>query len=285
MKDNQEKNKTTSKERLTKKELNQIWRRFAWSFPAAVSWERLLGMQYSWSLIPLFKKYYNKAGQTDGMKRHSTFFNTESVFGSVIWGVITAMEEQKAINHNVDDDVIDTTKISLMRPCAGIGDAMNPGLIIPLLLSIAVAFSENGSPIGAIFYIIVYTALVTVIMKVLFRQGYNLGMDAINVLIGEKAHKITDALILFGTIIMGGVAASYVDLNLTISIPSGDDTIAVQDLLDDVFPKLIPLLLLLGTWQIMKRKNVSTLKMIIIYIIGIFILSFLGIIGQSAGHS
>lgn len=40
-----------SKQRLTKKELNQIWRRFAWSFPAACSWERFLGMQYSWSLI------------------------------------------------------------------------------------------------------------------------------------------------------------------------------------------------------------------------------------------
>lgn len=58
-----------SKQRLTKKELNQIWRRFAWSFPAACSWERFLGMQYSWSLIPLFRKYYNKEGQIDGMKR------------------------------------------------------------------------------------------------------------------------------------------------------------------------------------------------------------------------
>lgn len=273
-----------SKQRLTKKELNQIWRRFAWSFPAACSWERFLGMQYSWSLIPLFRKYYNKESQIDGMKRHATFFNTESVFGSVIWGVTTAMEEQKALYGNVDDDLIETTKISLMGPLAGIGDAMNPGMLIPLLLSIAIAFSENGSPVGAIFYMIVYTAIVTVIMKVLFRKGYELGINGIQTLIGEKANKIKNAIILFGTTIMGGVAASYVNLNLILSIPSGNDKVLIQDLLDGIFPKILPLLLVLGTWQIMRKKKISTLKMILIYLAGTFILSFFGIIGYSTGH-
>lgn len=267
-----------SKERLTKKELNQILWRFSWSFPAAQSFERGLGMQFSWSLIPLFKKYYKKEDQIKAMQKHTTFYNTESVFGSIIWGIITAMEEQKALHHNVDDEVIETTKISLMGPMAGIGDAMNPGLIIPLLLSIAISFSRNGSPVGAIFYIVAYTTIVTLIMKFLFKKGYDLGIDGINVLIGNKANKIKDALILFGTIIMGGVAASYVNLNLKLSIPSGNDRIKVQSLLDGVFPKIVPLALVLGTWMIMRKKKVSTLKMIIFYIIAIFIFSFIGVI-------
>ncbi|EOH74991.1 PTS system mannose/fructose/sorbose family transporter subunit IID [Enterococcus raffinosus] len=275
---------TVTQEKLTKKELNAIWRRFAWSFPAAASWERMLGMQYSWSLIPLFKKFYNKAGQADGMRRHSTFFNTESVFGSVIWGVITAMEEQKAINNNVDDDLIETTKISLMGPLAGVGDAMNPGMIIPLLLSIAIAFSEGGSPLGAIFYMVTYTAIVTIIMKFLFFKGYGLGVNGINTLIGEKANKIKNAIILFGTMIMGGVAASYVNLSLTLAIPSGNDQVMVQDLLDGIFPKIVPLALVLGTWWVMKKKKISTLQMILIYLVGIFVLSFFRIIGYSTGH-
>lgn len=270
--------KTKSRERLTKKELNHIWWRFACSTPAAVSWEKLIGMQFSWSLVPLFKKYYNKAGQINGMKRHSTFYNTETVFGFVIPGIITAMEEQKAINHNVDDDVIETTKISLMGPMAGIGDAMNPGLIIPLLLSIAISFSQKGNPLGAIFYMIVYPLVVTIIMRFLFKKGYELGINGINILIGEKANKIKDALILFGTIIMGGVAASYVNLPLKLTIPSGKDQIKVENLLNGVFPKLIPLLLVIGTWYLMKKKNLSTLKMIIIYIISIFALSFIRVI-------
>lgn len=270
--------KPKTKERLTKKELNQIWWRFAWFNSAGVSWERLLGMQFSWSLIPLFRKYYDKAGQIDGMKRHTTFYNTETVFGFVIPGIITAMEEQKAINQNVDSDVIETTKISLMGPMAGIGDAMNPGLIVPLLLSIAISFCQNGSPLGAIFYMIAYTAIVTLIMRFLFKKGYELGINGINILIGEKANKIKDALILFGTIIMGGVAASYINLNLQLKIPSGNDQVKVQSLLDGVFPKLLPMLLVLGTWYLMKKKNIGTLKMIIFYIIAIFVLSFIGII-------
>lgn len=270
------KSKTT--ERLTKKELNHIWWRFACSTPAAVSWEKLIGMQFPWSLIPLFKKYYNKAGQIDGMKRHATFYNTETVFGFVIPGIVTAMEEQKAINHNVDNEVIETTKISLMGPMAGIGDAMNPGLIIPLLLSIAISFSKNNSPFGALFYMIAYPLVVTIIMRFLFKKGYELGVNGINVLIGEKANKIKDTLILFGTIIMGGVAASYVNLPLKLTIPSGNDRIKVENLLNGVFPKLVPLLLVIGTWYLMKKKKISTLKMIIIYIIAIFALSFIGVV-------
>lgn len=270
------KSKTT--ERLTKKELNRIWWRFALSPIAACSSERMLGMQFPWSLIPLFKKYYNKAGQIDGMKRHTSFYNTETVFGFVIPGIITAMEEEKAINHNVDNEVIETTKISLMGPMAGIGDAMNPGLIIPLLLSIAISFSKNGSPLGALFYMIVYPLVVTIIMRLLFKKGYELGVNGINVLIGNKANKIKDTLILFGTIIMGGVAASYVNLPLKLTIPSGNDRIKVENLLNGVFPKLVPLLLVIGTWYLMKKKKISTLKMIIIYIIAIFALSFIGVV-------
>lgn len=270
--------KTT--EPLTKKELNRICKRFRWFFNGGESWDRFIGQHWSWALIPLFQKYYQKDGLVDGMQRHSKLYNTELVFGSVIWGIVTAMEEQKAITGGIDDDIIDSTKISLMGPMAAIGDAINPGLIIPLLLSIAIALSESGSPVGAILYMIAYPLIVTFIMKLLFFKGYKLGINGVQTLIGEKANKIKNAVILFGTMIIGGVAASYVDLSIATTIPSGEEQVSIQGLLDGIFPKLVPLLLILGTYAFMKKHKTSTLTMIFVYMIGVMILSFFGIIGS-----
>ena len=87
-------------------------------------------------------------------------------------------------------------------------------------------------------------------------------MDAISTLIGEKATRIKDSLMLLGTVIMGGISANYISINLGVSVPSGNDLVSLQSILDGIFPKLLPLLLVLGCWQLMSRKNISVVKMI-----------------------
>ena len=112
----------------------------------------------------------------------------------------------------------------------------------------------------------------------LFNSGYRLGLDAIQTLIGDASNKIRDSFLLLGTTIMGGIAASYVGINLLVTYPSGNDQISLQELLDGIFPKLLPLLLVLGCWQLMAKKNISVVKMIIILIIAMFVLAAIGII-------
>lgn len=175
--------------------------------------------------------------------------------------------------------MIRSTKLSLMGPMAGIGDALNPGLIIPLLLSIAITLSNGGSLLGVVFYAVAYNAVVITISKLLFENGYRLGMDAISTLIGEKATRIKDSLMLLGTVIMGGISANYISINLGVSVPSGNDLVSLQSILDGIFPKLLPLLLVLGCWQLMSRKNISVVKMIFILMIGVFVLALCGILG------
>ena len=43
-----------------------------------------------------------------------------------------------------------------MGPLAGIGDSLVVGTVIPILLGVALGMSDGGSPLGAIFYIIVW---------------------------------------------------------------------------------------------------------------------------------
>lgn len=268
--------KTT--ERLTKKELSTIWRKFYLSYGACGGYDVLSGPNFMWGLTPLYDKYYENDEKCDRLLKHYKFFNVENIFGSIIYGIVTAMEEQKALNKDINDEMIETTKVSLMGPMSGIGDALNPGLLVPLLLSISIEFSKSGNLFGALFYIVVYNVLMIIVSKTLFNSGYKLGMDALKNLMSKSASNLRDSLLLMGVTIMGGITASYVNFNLAVKIPSGNDKILLQDVLDGILPHLLPLLLVLACWQIMARKNVSMVKMIVILFILTFALAFVGVV-------
>jgi len=262
-------------EGLTKQELRKLWWRYMWSYNSSASFERFHAMGIVYSLIPLWDKYYDKAKKFEAMKRHTIFYNTEMQVGALIHGIVVGMEEQKALGKDVSDDVIRTTKVGLMGPIAGIGDSVWVGVIIPILLAIAIALSAGGSVLGPLFYIIVYTGLVVFGSKYLFDRGYVLGIDAVKDIIGEKATKVVKSILLLGVIIMGGMAASYVGLATKLTLAGGQK---VQDILDGLFPKLLPLLLVLGIWGLMAKLKISPLWMVIIIAILAFIAAYFKII-------
>lgn len=271
---------TENKEKLTKKELNQLWNRYMWSYNSSASFERFHAIGWVYSLFPLFKKYYNnkKSELIEAMKRHSVFFNTEAQLGSLIFGIIVALEEQKAMGKDIDEEVIKATKLGLMGPVAGVGDSMIPGVLIPILLSIAMALSVGGSIVGPIFYIVSYTGIVIFCSKFLFLRGYKLGFDSIDLIIGEKAGKLRDAIIMLGVVVMGGVAASYVELSTKLQFASGKEMRPLQGMLDGIFPKLLPLALVLTVWALMSKKKISPLLMIMILVAFSFVCAFFKII-------
>lgn len=66
-----------------------------------------------------------------------------------------------------------------MGPLAGIGDSIVVGTLIPLLLGIALSMSTNGSPLGAVFYIVAWNLISVLGMRFLYYKGYNLGEKAV----------------------------------------------------------------------------------------------------------
>lgn len=267
-----------SSEGLSKQELTKLWWRYMWSYNSSASFERFHAMGIVFSLIPLWNKYYNKEQKFEAMKRHTHFYNTEMQVGALIHGITVGLEEQKALGKDVSDDVIRSTKVGLMGPIAGIGDSILVGVIIPILLSIAISLSAGGSALGPLFYIVTYLALIMFGSKYLFDKGYLLGVDAIKTIIGETAAKVTSAILLLGVIIMGGVAASYVGLSTTLVLGSGENVKPIQGILDGIFPKLLPLCLVLAVWGIMAKNKVSPLVMTLILAVLSFIAAYFKII-------
>lgn len=257
--------------KLSKKTLRKSWARWEAGYLSDMTYQQEMGYAFCDSMISVLKELYpdDKKKLQEGMKRHSGFYCTEPQVGSVIGGVVCGLEEEKANGVEIDDEMINGIKVGLMGPLAGIGDAMVPGMLIPLLLSIAVQIAEGGNILGPLFYIVAYLGIIVTVSYVLFMKGYETGTKSVDILIGETAQKIRKAINTFGAIVVGGVGASYVSLSLDFNIgaTSTSEGIVANDMINNIYPNILPLLVVLLSWWLMSKKGVSSLKMIAVFLL------------------
>lgn len=253
--------------RLTKKELRQIWYRWGFTHLSSMSYEKIQGHSWAFSYIPFANKYYkdDPEGKRRLLLRHSMFYNTEPQTGQLINGIVASLEEQIAMgSSDVDEELPVSIKTTLMGPLAGIGDSIIQGIIVPLLLSIAMGMSKGGNALGPLFYIIAYGITGPLISYISFNSGYNLGVNAVDVVIGEDAKRITDAFNVLGIMVVGGLAASNINLSAIASIPMGEEVQPLQEVLDGVFPGILPLIMVLLSWWLLAKKRLTATQVILI---------------------
>ena len=230
---------------------------------SSFSMERMQSMAFVYMMAPILRKYYGNdpAGMKDALKRHMVFFNTEPQTGVIANGVATALEEQKANGAEIEDDAINAVKAGIMGPMAGIGDAMIPGTLIPILLGIGIGISAgNGSPIGPIFYAVSYLVIILLLSYWLFTFGYRYGMETMAELAAGAFHRVTTSLAVLGLIVAGAIGSSYVALTTPIAYytdVAGKSTLAmsVQQNLNAIYPTMLSLFLTLFLWNGMRRRG------------------------------
>lgn len=252
--------------KLTKKELRQIWYRWGFTHLSSMSYEKLQAHAWAFSYIPFAEKYYKNDPEAKRrlLTRHSMFYNTEPQTGQIINGIVASMEEEIALGHNVPEELPINIKATLMGPLAGIGDSLIQGIIVPILLSIAMGMAAGGNAIGPIFYILSYGILGPLISYISFHYGYKLGVNAIDNIIGDNVKRITDAFNVLGIMVVGGLAAGNIVLNSELEIPMGESMRSLQSVLDGIFPKILPLTMVLLAWWLVSAKQMSATKVILI---------------------
>ena len=188
----------------------------------------------------------------------------------MVVGITAGLEEARANGEPVDDDAINGIRAGLMGPLAGLGDSLIVGTLIPILLGIALGLSTGGSPLGAIFYIVVWNALMYFGMKFAYNSGYELGGKAVEALVGPKAKALRESIVMVGTMVIGAVAATWVSITCSpnLTLPGGG---AFQDTLDGVYPKLLPLLFTVFCWYMMTKKKVNPIVMMLILVVIAFV--------------
>ena len=284
--------KVVSKSTLKKSFLN--W--FFWNGCSQQA-ETMLGMAFGQSMAPVIDELYDtKEEKAEGLKRHITLFNTESQVGSVCNGIAIGMEEQLA-NGVGSAESIQEAKVALIGPTSAIGDSLWVATIIPLLLTICLSIAQgvSGAPwIGALLYMIVYPIGTYVLSWNLFKLGYKAGLEGVQrFMVSGQLDKIMNAVTVMGLIVVGALTASFVTCTLNIDIKTAtqvfdeasqtyvDGVISVfnlDNLLNNVFPKIVPLGLTLLAYNLHTKKNWSPLAIMGIILALAIVLTAIGFI-------
>lgn len=260
-----------AEKKISKKTLAKSFRNWYYGHLTCFSQEHMQTFGYLCAMLPIVEELYDtKEEQKEAMQTYTAFFNTEPQLGTVVVGVTAGLEEAKANGEDVDGEMINGIRAGLMGPVAGIGDSLVVGTLIPILLGIALGLSGGGSPLGAIFYIVTWSLLITVGMRWLYYKGYELGGKAVELIVGEQANAIRESVIMLGTVVIGAVAASWINVTTSFRMlnAEGGVIIDLQSTLDGVYPKILSAGTVLFCWWLMtKRKLAPTTVMLLLVVI------------------
>lgn len=261
--------------KLSKKTLLKSFHNWYYGHLTCFSQEHMQTFGYLCAMLPLVEELYqNEDDKAIAMNTYTAFFNTEPQLGTVIVGMTAGLEEARANGaDDVDDETINSLRAGLMGPVAGIGDSLVVGTVIPILLGIALGMSTGGSPLGAIFYIIVWNLFAYFGMRFLYFKGYSLGGKAVDFLIGAQGEALRESVSTLGGIVIGAVAATWVSVQTSLKLlnDAGEPYLVLQDKLNDVFPGLLTSVFIIVCWFLMAKKKMSPIKVMLILVAVAFV--------------
>jgi len=231
-------------------------------------------------MIPVIEKVYDdKEGKIEAYERHTQLFLTEGRMAALCIGIASAMEERYAKKRDIDPDSINAIKVALMGPLAGVGDSLLHGTLRPIMAGLAcsmVAASNYTSALGPILFIVVMAVAGLLIRYFGIFNGYASGLSLVGRMQeGGMLDKLTQYAGIAAFIVCGGFISALVYVTFDISYSSGDTVIALQEVLDDLMPNLVPLLYTgLMYWLIEKKKINIILLMFLTLLLGVILVYF-----------
>ncbi|MFQ0971981.1 mannose/fructose/sorbose PTS transporter subunit IID [Gilliamella sp. BG1] len=249
---------------------------------ASFNYERIHALAFCVDMIPTIRRvYHTKDEQRQALKRHLSFFNTTPAMCGPVLGVTIAMEEAKANGAPINDGTINSLKIGLMGPLAGVGDPLVWGTLRPITAALGASLALTGNIAGPLLFFILFN-LVRLAMKWYgLTYGLSKGIGIVKDLSGSILPKLTEGASILGLFIMGVLVTKWTSINVPLVVSKTTDTngneiiMTVQGILNDLVPGLLPLALTLLMMKLL-RKKVSP-------IILIFALFAVGIIGYGLG--
>lgn len=268
---------------VTKMDLMKAWWRWITAVEVPNSFDRMQALAFGFSLNKILRKVYKDDPEElkEAMKRHTSMFNTNCDWGSLIHGIVISLEEERASgNKNVTPEMIESLKIGLMGPLAGIGDSVDQGIVGTIPLAIFVPLALKGSVIAAFMPALIYMAWSYGFSWFLWQKGYKLGKSAvIEILHSGKVKKVIDIASIVGLFMIGCLSSEYVKFKITWVLNAGTpQKVAFQSILDGMMPRLLPFALVMGMYLYITKRGPKYLRLIIYTMIFALALTFIGII-------
>ncbi|WP_086351048.1 PTS system mannose/fructose/sorbose family transporter subunit IID [Candidatus Enterococcus clewellii] len=241
--------------KITKKELNKVfWRSFQMEF--SWNYERQMNLAYVYAMIPILKKLYKtKETMADALKRHLEFFNTTPHIVTLILGINAAMEEENVTDEAFDVSAIDSIKTSLMGPLAGLGDSFFWGTLRLIATGVGTSLALKGNILGPILFLLIFN-IPHIILRYLFTGwGYKLGTDFLKKIQSNgMMESLTLGASIIGLMVVGAMTASMIEINIPLTIGSGDEAVTVQSIFDDIVPNILSLGAFGAVFYLLKKE-------------------------------
>jgi len=273
-----------AEKKLSAQALKKSWLIWFFWHGCSQQGENLLGNATAHTLTPVIEELYkdNKEARLDAYARSITLFNTEQQLGAIAPGILCGMEEAVA-NKQITGEVASAVKVALIGPTSAIGDSLWVATIIPLLITICMTITNMGGVfnyVGPLIYMIGYPILTAILSWSVWKLGYKSGIEGVHKFMSSGSlDKITAAMTVLGLIVVGGLTASYVSVYVPVMItPPGGEAAAIDldTLINNIFPKILPLLLTLGIYKLYAKKKWSPLAVMGLILILALILTGLG---------
>jgi len=254
------------------------------------NYERLQGLGNTNAFIPVIRELYPDSQQADELKKYLVFFNTEpSWIGTVIQGITAAMEEKRANGEEISADDIMSLRAALMGPLAGIGDVVSQSICYPILAGVCIQLALAGNFAGPILFEVIYKVLMLGLGYNMYMLGYKKGRSVIvDLLQTGILNKILEAVSIVGLMVVGAMTASTVKLDLSfVDFTFTNNLGAVEfnlqtGVFDALLPGLLPLLVVLGVWALLRKRMKPMTIILVIFALGLVLIAIKAMMGTYA---
>ena len=165
-----------------------------------------------------------------------------------------------------------------MGPLSGIGDTFFWGTFRIIASGVGISLASQGSILGPLIFLIIYNIPHILVRVFGLKYGYKLGSSSIDALVkGGLMAKATLAATVLGLVVVGGMIASVVTVNVAFVADFGSGmTLSIQEVLDQLCPCLLPLVLTFGIYHLLKKDVKPWVIMVALFALGI-VGKFIGI--------
>ncbi|MEG0077949.1 PTS system mannose/fructose/sorbose family transporter subunit IID [Anaerorhabdus sp.] len=269
----------TNSSKLTKKDLNGVFLRWATACQICWNYETMQSGGVVLALGPALRKIYtNDEEYKKAIDSHYTFFNTQPFMGNIVLGAALAMEEQSGNNDfESTRSAVTSIKTGLMGPLAGVGDAIFFVIPFTIFNAIAAYMGQEGSPLGIAIGVL-FGFVLLFLRKYMFTMGYKEGSKFVTTL-SNQLKSLTNSANILGMMVIGALVGSVITVTIPFTFQQGEVSVALQSTIDMIMPNLMPALVVGFVYWLLGKKGMTSTKVIV----AVLLLSFVGYITGMLG--
>lgn len=251
--------------------------------PHFTTYPRFYGTGFAASILPAIKKLYKDRPEEiiDAMQTYGeAYYLAEPMTCSSVTAIVLRMEEERAEGKDIPRSTMNNFKTGVMGGLTGFGDTIFTSTLRPLAMAIFTPMAIAGNIMGPLGFLLFKTACRYGVGVFMFTTCYKLGKSALGSVMKQGSGimgKLTEGVTILSMMVMGAMVSKYVKPTIALSYTAGENVTSLQTFLDSALPGILPLGTVFLTYWLMNKKNLSVIKIILMFLVISIVGSLVGV--------